>query len=198
MYTPTITADEREQLLAKAKDLAADSAEIDLAVEVLWHRQQEANRDAISVNTIPETHRGPLNPVPVHEQDGPDGSTLVVYALDEVDPKSQASHLYEIAVLERAPVSPEEAALGCTKRTEPRLSVVLPFQKGGTKDVGLNGITNEALIKVILHRIACFQASPYACEENIYIHDRLTEALRWIDHRRNNRRERGVDGTSAI
>ena len=198
MHTPTITADEREQLLAKAKELASDSAEIDLAVEVLWHRQQEADRAAQSVNAVPDTHQCPLNPVQVHTNTGPHDSELVVYALDEADPVSKASHLYEIAVLVPAPVSPEEAAIGCTKRTEPRLSIVLPFQKGGIHEAGLNGVTNEALIKVMLHRIACFQASPYACEENEYIHDRLTEALRWIDHRRNNRIERGVYGTSAI
>ena len=40
------------------------------------------------------------------------------------------------------------------------------FQEGPVKDVGINGITHEALLAVLRDRLLHFQAGSYACTEN--------------------------------
>jgi hypothetical protein len=73
----------------------------------------------------------------------------------------------------------------------------LLFQNGPVKEVGINGITNEALIAVILHRLNCFQNSHFKCRENALAITKLEEALHWLNHRTVARQARGVEGTST-
>jgi len=72
----------------------------------------------------------------------------------------------------------------------------LKFQKGGIKDVGINGVTNEVLLAIVLERLNYFQAGDYACDENQQAINRINEALLWLKKRTLDRELRGVEGTN--
>lgn len=74
--------------------------------------------------------------------------------------------------------------------------VRVSFQNGPIAEVGVNGVTHEALIEILIDRLKSFQAGPYACDEN-------ASALQWLAHaqsmllsRTRKRMKRGVEGTS--
>jgi hypothetical protein len=72
------------------------------------------------------------------------------------------------------------------------------FQKGPVKEVGVNGITDEALIAVVLDRLRHFQEGEFRCRENALTITKLEEALHWLEHRAKERERRGVEGTSKV
>src|ERR1700755_1502511 len=45
---------------------------------------------------------------------------------------------------------------------------------------GVNGITNEVLLAIIIDRLACFQSGPLACRENALALTKLEEAVHWL------------------
>jgi hypothetical protein len=71
----------------------------------------------------------------------------------------------------------------------------LKFQKGAIAEVGVNGLTNEALIAVLIDRLNGFQAGPYACAENAAAVAALHTALDALLARTKARMARGVEGT---
>lgn len=74
----------------------------------------------------------------------------------------------------------------------------LQFQKGPIKEKGVNGITHEALLAIILHRLRAFQTSEYKCRENVAVINLLEEALMWLHKRTQGREARGVEGTHKV
>ncbi|MFC4162009.1 Acb2/Tad1 domain-containing protein [Chitinimonas lacunae] len=74
----------------------------------------------------------------------------------------------------------------------------LEFQNGPINEVGVNGITHEALLAVLVDRLKGFQSGPYACRENAIALTKLEEAQMWLQQRTRQRIERGVEGTHAI
>lgn len=73
----------------------------------------------------------------------------------------------------------------------------IEFQNGPIKDVGVNGISQEALLAVIIDRLRSFQAAQYACRENAIALTKCEEALMWLQKRTQDRLRRGVEGTNA-
>lgn len=73
--------------------------------------------------------------------------------------------------------------------------VELAFQNGPIAEAGVNGITHEALLAVLVDRMQSFQAGPYACRENALALTKLEEAQHWLHHRTKARMDRGVEGT---
>jgi hypothetical protein len=73
--------------------------------------------------------------------------------------------------------------------------IALPFQNGGIAEVGVNGISNEALLAIVIDRMQGFQAGPFACRENALALTKLEEAMHWLHHRTRARVARGVEGT---
>ena len=104
----------------------------------------------------------------------------LVEAVDKVGP-GNAHHEYRI---EWAPTTDG----GCELR----------FQKGPLDENAPNGVTNEALIAIVLDRLRGFQTSDYACRENALMITKLEEALHWSHHRTLARIRRGVEGLSFI
>ena len=94
-----------------------------------------------------------------------------------------ASHTYEITC------------------TGPGLDVepiaVLRFQKGAPKEVGFNGISDEALLAIVIDRLRGFQSGPFSCRENALAFTKMEEALHWLNARTRDRMARGVEGISA-
>lgn len=67
------------------------------------------------------------------------------------------------------------------------------FQDGSPKD-GFNGVTNEALLAVLIDRLTGFQAGPFACTENSIALSMLQEAMKFLKQRTEQRIKRGVEG----
>lgn len=72
------------------------------------------------------------------------------------------------------------------------------FQDGPIGEVGLNGISHEALLAVVLDRLRCFQSSEYVCHENKMAQFHLTRALEELHARTRRRIARGVEGTHEV
>lgn len=84
------------------------------------------------------------------------------------------------------------------------------FQNGPVSE-GFNGITNEALLAVLIDRMRGFQGlhpltpeqqakpqflvAPFCCRENAIALTHLEDALHWLQHRTRQRLARGVEGT---
>lgn len=71
------------------------------------------------------------------------------------------------------------------------------FQDGPIKEVGVNGVTNEALIAIVIDRMRGFQSGQYACRENALALTAFEEGLMWLQKRTRDREMRGVEGTHA-
>ena len=69
------------------------------------------------------------------------------------------------------------------------------FQNGPINEVGVNGVTHEALIAIVIDRLRCFQSGPYACAENACALTQLEAALASLHSRTRARMDRGVEGT---
>lgn len=98
-----------------------------------------------------------------------------------VDPPGagNASHVYQIDV----PDGPR---------------CIINFQNGPVGEVGVNGLSNEALIAVVMDRLRSFQQGSYACRENACALTKLEEGLHWLQSRTNARVRRGVEGKSIV
>lgn len=83
------------------------------------------------------------------------------------------------------------------KGTEEVVSRV-EFQEGPIKEVGVNGLTNEALLKIMAIHIGRFQTSAFKCRENACAITKIEEAEMWLQKRTAERKQRGVEGTNVI
>lgn len=69
------------------------------------------------------------------------------------------------------------------------------FQNGPINEVGVNGVTHEALIAIVMDRMESFQAGQFACPENEIALGALRLAQRSLLLRTELRMARGVEGT---
>lgn len=77
-------------------------------------------------------------------------------------------------------------------------SFAISFQNGPINEVGVNGLTHEALLAILEDRMTSFQAGPYASKENAEALYHISEAQRWLKQRTKARMERGVEGTHTV
>lgn len=68
------------------------------------------------------------------------------------------------------------------------------FQNGSIPEVGVNGVTIEALLAVCADRLSDFQKGPFVCRENALALTKIQEALHWLNARTAAREIRGVEG----
>jgi len=92
-----------------------------------------------------------------------------------------ASHYYSIDPVNSA---------GCS-------TAKIKFQKGAMKEVGFNGISDEALLAIVIDRLRGFQSGPFSCRENALALTKLEEAMHWLNARTADRMARGVEGIAA-
>lgn len=76
-----------------------------------------------------------------------------------------------------------------------RNSEQLRFQLGPVKEVGVNGLQNEQLIAVLVHRLGVLNKA-FPCRENSLAITKLEEAQLWLEKRTADRKARGVEGTN--
>jgi len=77
-------------------------------------------------------------------------------------------------------------------------STTIRFQNGPIKEVGINGVTNEALLAIIEDRLIGFQSGPYVCRENAVALTKIQEAMMWLQKRTRDRLARNVEGTHKV
>jgi hypothetical protein len=103
-----------------------------------------------------------------------------------------ANHLYMIRGFDTTsnPSDPFVARHG-----NPALHATVLFQNGPIKEVGVNGVTHEALLAIVCDRLRSFQAGPYACADNAVALAHLELAQEALQRRTRERQARGVEGT---
>ena len=72
-------------------------------------------------------------------------------------------------------------------------SVMVDFQMGAVKENGVNGVTSEALLSILIHRTQQLNKQ-FPCRENSIAITKMEEALMWFDKRTQDRQSRGVEG----
>lgn len=95
-----------------------------------------------------------------------------------------ASHLYRMYYSVRTPKGPA-SIIDCIK-----------FQSGPIGEVGINGVTNEVLLAIVIDRLHGFQSGQFSCRENALALTKIEEAMHWLHARTRSREFRGVEGTS--
>lgn len=71
----------------------------------------------------------------------------------------------------------------------------IDFQRGPVKEAGVNGLTNEALLAILIHRTKFLDAQ-FPCDENARAIQHMEEALVNLEVRTARRMTRGVEGTN--
>lgn len=93
-----------------------------------------------------------------------------------------ASHKYVIALTPLA-------------HDAPRSAFPIHFQNGPLQEAGANGVSNEALLAIVIDRLRGFQSGAFACRDNAIALTNLEESLMWLQKRTRDRMARGVEGT---
>ncbi len=86
----------------------------------------------------------------------------------------------------------------CEVDNDPSAVVIINFQRGPIKEAGINGITNEVLLAIVIDRLEGFQSSKFACKENERALEHCRESLAYLEERTKNRELRGVEGTNKL
>lgn len=102
-----------------------------------------------------------------------DHNGVYVNAISSIDGTNVEGHLYHV-----------QAGVYATS---------IEFQRGGVADNGVNGMTNEALLAILIHRTKFLDAK-FTCEENKRAIQNMEEAYAHLNLRTIKRLERGVEG----
>jgi hypothetical protein len=68
------------------------------------------------------------------------------------------------------------------------------FQNGPILEKGVNGISNEALLAIVMDRLRGFQSGKFACQANADALEHIEEAIHVLHSRTKERLARGVEG----
>ncbi len=102
-----------------------------------------------------------------------DHNGVAVNAISEINGADVNGHVYQVLI------GPK--------------TVTLEFQLGAIKEAGVNGLTNEALLAVLAHRIGVLNQK-FPCRENSLAITKIEEAQLWLGKRTSDRMARGVEG----
>lgn len=69
------------------------------------------------------------------------------------------------------------------------------FQNGPIKEFGVNGVTNEALLTIVIDRLRSFNQGPFQSSDNFSALECCKLALAHLQNRTRDRIARGVEGT---
>lgn len=118
---------------------------------------------------------------------------------DHIVPGDSANHQLKIEVLDEpgAGGANHEYKIDCAggAPNSGGSTHYIHFQNGPIKEAGVNGVTQEALLAIVIDRLRSFQAGPYACQDNEDAEKHCIEALTLLQNRTRARIARGVEGT---
>lgn len=123
-----------------------------------------------------------MRAITTHHSDGDKGSSIEVHALGDPE-EGGANTRYQISY---------------QKKDKTGSLFTLPFQSGPIPEVGINGLTNEVLLAVVLDRLEGFQSGPYACTDNENARWYVAMALATLHRRTKERIARGVEGSMQV
>lgn len=132
----------------------------------------------------PDENREPVRTITDHKLNGLNDA-LKINVLDEPG-QGGANHVYQIFLDESQRNDPKDGTV----------SLMINFQNGPIQEAGVNGVSGEALLAVVIDRLRSFQAGPYACRENALALTSLEQSLMWLQKRTRDRLARGVEGTN--
>lgn len=116
---------------------------------------------------------------------------LIISAVDKPG-SGGANHRYEITGFDTN-LNPSNVSSAGFRSSFSNLPVI--FQNGPIKEVGVNGVTHEVLLAIVIDRMRCFQNGNYSCRENSIALTHLETALLWLNKRTRDRIARNVEGT---
>lgn len=129
-----------------------------------------------------------------HQVPGDPAPQLSIHVTDEMGPGG-AYHKYEITGFD---TSLNPSKMGDNGYTHEFSRLVVLFQNGPLREVGANGITQEALLAILIDRLSSFQTGPFACPENAAALYHCERALWKLQERTQKRLQRGVEGTNRL
>lgn len=121
----------------------------------------------------------------------PANDTLSITVMDEPG-AGGACHHYQIAGFDTATNASDPFV---NHHGESAGYSTILFQNGPINDMGVNGITHEALLAIVADRLRSFQSGPFACKANACALTHVEEAQHWLQQRTIERMRRGVEGT---
>lgn len=122
----------------------------------------------------------------IHGHEVNECNKAIIIHADDVNPENgNASHHYSMHLAPREPGAPT-------------IAFNLSFQDGPIKETGVNGITQEVLLTILIDRLEGFQTSKYANGYNETALAHCKEALAALNARTTEREKRGVEGSHAV
>lgn len=122
---------------------------------------------------------------------------------DHITPGNQLNESLQITVTDQPGAGGAnhvyEIEFGNTDGSDPtghaQRKVVIGFQNGPLKENAINGISQEALLTIVIDRLRGFQSGEFKTRENAVALTHLETALLWLHKRTIDRMNRGVEGT---
>lgn len=124
----------------------------------------------------------------------PANDTLTI-TVQDAPGSGGANHLY---MIEGFDTSSNASDPFTSRHGQPAKHATVLFQNGPIPEVGVNGVTHEALLAIVADRLRSFQAGPFACKANACALTHIEEAQHWLQQRTIERMRRGVEGTHAV
>jgi hypothetical protein len=118
----------------------------------------------------------------------PANDKLKILVLDEPG-AGGANHAYVIEGYDGISNPSAESIL-----VQPGAGVGILFQNGAIGENGVNGLTQEALLAIVIDRLQSFQAGPFASTYNAKALDHVLLAQEALLQRTRDRMARGVEG----
>jgi hypothetical protein len=123
----------------------------------------------------------------------PANDVLTVAVIDQPG-SGGASHRYEISGFD--PKANPSSDL--TDSEDLFTSKTILFQNGPIAEAGVNGVTHEALLAILIDRLECFQKGNFANSYNQRALEHLIGAQESLKDRTRERMTRGVEGTHTV
>lgn len=123
----------------------------------------------------------------------PANDTLTITVTDEPG-AGGANHAYVISGFDLS----KNPSAGDGTVHDASTSVTIYFQNGPINEAGVNGLTHEVLLAIVVDRLKSFQAGKFASRENALALTHIQEAQHWLLERTRARMARGVEGTHKL
>lgn len=127
-----------------------------------------------------------------HIVEGDSANHQLTIKVTDAPGKGGANHRYEITGFDNE-TNPSRFNSSGYSHSGARLVVM--FQNGPIKEFGVNGVTQEALLAIVIDRLRSFQAGPFACADNAEALVHGEAVLKCLQRRTRARIARGVEGT---
>jgi hypothetical protein len=126
-----------------------------------------------------------------HVVDGDSANHQLTIEVHDEPGQGGANHAYAIYGFH----SQSNASAGPLPFGKDETCLPILFQNGPIKEFGVNGVTQEALVAIVIDRLRSFQQGPFACPENEAALHYFAQGLAILQFRTKARIQRGVEGT---